>query len=61
MVVQSFGLITVNALIAFLDWLITELELYLETKLAELALEELEYQQSIAFLDEIRQFEEYRL
>jgi predicted AAA+ superfamily ATPase len=51
----------VDALICFLNSLVTELELYLETKLAELALEELEYQQSIAFLDEIHQFEEYRL
>ena len=56
----EFGLITVNALLAFLNWLITELEYYFCLKKAESLCDEIDYLETIAFLDEIRQSPEYR-
>jgi hypothetical protein len=44
----------------FLDYLVSELEFYLEVKRAEQLTEELDYLNAIAFLDEIRASEEYR-
>jgi len=48
-----------DALLTFLDYLVSELEFYLEVKRAEQLTEELDYLNAIAFLDEIRQSEEY--
>jgi hypothetical protein len=56
----EFGLITVTALLAFLNWLITELEYYLVVSQAESLCEELDYLNHAAFLEEIRQSPEYR-
>jgi hypothetical protein len=56
----EFGLITVNALLFALDWLVTELEYYFCLKKAESLCEQLDYLEAIAFLDEIRQSPEYR-
>ena len=55
----EFGLITVNALLAFLNWLITELEYYFCLKKAESLCDEIDYLETIAFLNEIRQSPEY--
>lgn len=55
----EFGLITVNALIAFLDFFVAELEYYYCLKKAESLCEKLDYLEAIAFLDEIRQSPEY--
>jgi hypothetical protein len=55
----SFGGLHINALLTFLDYLVSELEFYLEVKRAEQLTEELDYLNAIAFLDEIRQSEEY--
>jgi hypothetical protein len=55
----EFGLITVTALLAFLNWLITELEYYLVVSQAESLCEELDYLNHAAFLEEIRQSPEY--
>jgi len=60
MVLMSFGLITVNALLFVLDWLVTELEYYLVVSQAESLCEELDYLNHVAFLEEIRQSPEYR-
>ena len=49
-----------DALLAFLGYLVSELEFYLEVKRAEQLTEELDYLNAIAFLDEIRASEEYR-
>ena len=56
----SFGGLHMNALLTFLDYLVSELEYYLEIKRAEQLTEELDYLNAIAFLDEIRASEEYR-
>jgi hypothetical protein len=56
----EFGLITVTALLAFLNWLITELEYYLVVSQAESLCEELDYLNHAAFLEEIRRSPEYR-
>ena len=56
----SFGGLHINALLTFLDYLVSELEFYLEVKRAEQLTEELDYLNAIAFLDEIRASEEYR-
>ena len=55
----SFGGLHMDALLTFLDYLVSELEFYLEVKRAEQLTEELDYLNAIAFLDEIRQSEEY--
>jgi len=57
---MSFGLIIVNALLFVLDWLVTELEYYYCLKKAESLCDEIDYLETIAFLDEIRQSPEYR-
>jgi len=49
-----------DALLTFLDYLVSELEFYLKVKRAEQLTEELDYLNAIAFLDEIRASEEYR-
>jgi hypothetical protein len=59
MVLMSFGLITVNALLAFLDFFVTELEYYYCLKKADSLCDEIDYLETIAFLDEIRQSPEY--
>jgi len=56
----SFGGLHMDALLTFLDYLVSELEYYLEIKRAEQLTEELDYLNAIAFLDEIRASEEYR-
>ena len=56
----EFGLITVNALLAFLDFFVTELEYYYCLRKADSLCEQLDYLKAIAFLDEIRQSPEYR-
>jgi hypothetical protein len=56
----SFGGLHMDALLTFLDYLVSELEYYLEVKRAEQLVEELDYLNAIAFLDEIRASEEYR-
>ena len=56
----EFGLITVNALLTFLDWLVTELEYYYCLKKADSLCDQIDYLETIAFLDEIRQSPEYR-
>ena len=56
----SFGGLHMNALLTFLDYLVSELEYYLEIKRAEQLTEELDYLNAIAFLGEIRASEEYR-
>ena len=56
----SFGGLHMDALLTFLDYLVSELEFYLEVKRAEQLIEELDYLNAIAFLDEIRASEEYR-
>jgi len=48
-----------GTLIQFLDYLITELELYLEVKLAEETVEQLNYLNAVAYLEELRASEEY--
>jgi hypothetical protein len=60
MVLMSFGLIIVEALITFLDFFVTELEYYYCLKKADSLCEQLDYLEAIAFLDEIRQSPEYR-
>jgi hypothetical protein len=49
-----------DALLAFLDYLVAELEQYLEIELAEQAVERLHYLNAVAYLDELRQSDEYR-
>ncbi len=49
-----------DALLAFLDFFVAELEYYLELKTKERLDQELDYLQSISFLDEIRQPPEYQ-
>jgi len=56
----SFGGLHMDALLTFLDYLVSELEFYLEVKRAEQLIEELDYLNAIAFLDEIRASAEYR-
>jgi hypothetical protein len=48
----SFGGLHMNTLLTFLDYLVSELEFYLEVKRAERLTEELDYLNAIAFLDE---------
>ena len=50
----------VEALITFLDFFVTELEYYYCLKKAESLCDEIDYLETIAFLDEIRQSPEYR-
>jgi peptide deformylase len=49
-----------DALLTLLDYLVSELEYYLEIKRAEQLVEELDHLNAIAFLDEIRASAEYR-
>jgi len=49
-----------DALLTFLDYLVSELEFYLEVKRAEQLIEELNYQNAVAYLDELRASAEYR-
>jgi hypothetical protein len=56
----SFGGLHINALLTFLDYLVSELEFYLEVKRAERLTEELNYQNAVAYLDELRASKEYR-
>jgi len=56
----EFGLITVTALLAFLDFFVTELEYHYCLRKADSLCEQLDYLEAIAFLDEIRQSPEYR-
>ena len=56
----SFGGLHMDALLTFLDYLVSELEFYLEVKRAEQLIEELNYQNAVAYLDELRASEEYR-
>ena len=58
--IVEFWWITMDALLTFLGYLVSELEYYLEIKRAEQLTEELDYLNAIAFLDEIRASEEYR-
>ena len=55
----EFWLITMDALIAFLDFFVTELEYYYCLKKAERLCGEIDYLETIAFLNEIRQSLEY--
>ena len=50
-----------EALIAFLDFFVTELEYYYCLKKADSLCEQLDYLEALAFLDSIRAIEEYRL
>jgi hypothetical protein len=50
----------VEALIAFLDFFVTELEYYYCLRKADSLCDEIDYLETIAFLDEIRQSPEYR-
>ena len=56
----SFGGLHMDALLTFLDYLVSELEFYLEVKRAEQLIEELNYQNAVAYLDELRASAEYR-
>jgi peptide deformylase len=58
--IVEFWWITMDALLTFLDYLVSELEYYLEIKRAEQLVEELDHLNAIAFLDEIRASAEYR-
>jgi hypothetical protein len=49
-----------GALLFALDWLVRELECYYLLKRADSLCDEIEYLESTAFLDEIRQSPEYR-
>lgn len=49
-----------NALLAFLDWLVRELECYYYLRRADNHIEYLDYLDAVAFLNEIRSTEEYR-
>ena len=56
----SFGGLHMDALLTFLDYLVSELEFYLEIKRAEQLVEELNHLNAVAYLDELRASEEYR-
>jgi hypothetical protein len=56
----SFGELHMDALLTLLDYLVSELEFYLEVKRAERLTEELNYQNAVAYLDELRASKEYR-
>ncbi len=56
----EFGLITVNALLVFLDWLVRELEYWQVVNQAESLCEELDYLNAVAYLEELRQSPEYQ-
>ena len=60
MVVQSLGSITMGALLYALDWLVRELECYYLLKRADALCDEIDYLNTVSFLDEIRQSPEYR-
>jgi hypothetical protein len=49
-----------DALLTLLDYLVSELEYYLEIKRAEQLVEELNHLNAVAYLDELRASEEYR-
>jgi len=53
-------LITMGALLFALDWLVRELECYCLLRRADSVCDEIDYLESTAFLDEIRQSPEYR-
>jgi hypothetical protein len=57
---MSFGSITMDALLFALDWLVAELEYHYLLKRADSLCDEIDYLETIAFLDEIRQSPEYR-
>ena len=49
-----------GALLFALDWLVRELECYYLLKRADSVCDEIDYLDTVAFLDEIRQSPEYR-
>jgi hypothetical protein len=49
-----------DALLTLLDYLVSELEYYLEIKRAEQLVEELNHLNAVAYLDELRASEGYR-
>ena len=49
-----------NALLFALDWLVAELEYHYLLKRADSVCDEIDYLDTVAFLDEIRQSPEYR-
>jgi hypothetical protein len=50
----------VDALLIFLNFLVAELECYYLLRKTDSLLEDLDYRESVAFLDEIRQYPEYQ-
>jgi hypothetical protein len=60
MVLMSFGLITVTALLAFLDYLVAELEYHYLLKRADSLCDYLDYLDTVVSLEQIRASEEYR-
>jgi len=57
---EEFGLVVMDALIQFLEWVVTELEYWREIELAEQTAEQLEYMDAVAYLDALRATAEYR-
>ena len=53
-------MITVNALIAFLDYLVAELEYHYYMRKADSLIDYLEYLDTVISLNEIRQSKEYQ-
>ena len=53
-------MITMGALLYALDWLVRELECYYLLIRADSVCDEIDYLDTVAFLDEIRQSPEYR-
>jgi hypothetical protein len=60
MVLLSFGSIAMNALITFLDFLVTELEYHYLLKRADSVIDYLDYLDAAISLEQIRQSPEYR-
>jgi hypothetical protein len=56
----EFGLITVTALLAFLDYLVAELEYHYLLKRADSLCDYLDYLDTVVSLEQIRASEEYR-
>jgi hypothetical protein len=57
---MSFGLITMNALLFVLDWLVAELEYHYYMRKADSLIDYLDYLDTVVSLNEIRQSPEYR-
>ena len=56
----EFGLITVNALLFVLDWLVSELEYHYLLRRADSLCDYLDYLDMVVSLNEIRQSKEYQ-